>query len=217
MTSAAEMTTATDLIKEGERLALPSLLLSASTSGVRTAVWRSKSLIGPNGAQHWISIDASALTSIGVSLSSNIDVFRGKNAIAVHVPQPLSERAPGGTPLRATPTASFPPFEALCLFGGEVVGSWLRSLGCERTDWDDPRVYESAQRNEYIQEWQRRCPLYTGAGDVVVGGWHIQWPEDDGYSRPGWQMLLWTLRDAEPWIEVWRSDAGELRAVERIT
>jgi hypothetical protein len=83
---------------------------------------------------------------------------------------------------------------------------------------------------EYEKEFQRNCPLYNKKDvDAVLGGWHINWHDD----RPLWKpvqnerglldeeasyrcgdnrLVLWTFRDAEPWVEVWMDKDGRRHA-----
>jgi hypothetical protein len=58
---------------------------------------------------------------------------------------------------------------------------------------------------QYMAEWTRRSAFYRAAGDLIVGGWHFLWPEDDFYMPPELQLVALTLRDAEPWFEIWYS------------
>ena len=62
-----------------------------------------------------------------------------------------------GIPLYGQEESSFPPIEALCLYGGPTIGEWLSSLGLDRTDYDHARALEMG---EAYQEVYRR--LVTG-------------------------------------------------------
>src|SRR5947208_1851027 len=42
-------------------------------------------------------------------------------------------------------------------------------------------------------------------------------PSGETYRGEPYRLLLWTLRDAEPWFEVWGDGASELHAVGRVT
>ena len=109
-----------------------------------------------------------------------------------------------GTPLYATQAASFPPFAALCLDGGEAIGLWLQAQGLARHDYW--RIDGDELPQSYEAEWQGRSPFYDRDGaDAIVGGWHWLWPDDDFYMPPEVVLAALTLRDAEPWLEVWHS------------
>src|SRR5208283_4274490 len=104
-----------------------------------------------------------------------------------------------GTPLYGHEAVSFPPIMAVCLYGGVKVGEWIKSLGYERTDYD---LIENTDLGQgYRQELMKRCPLYSNAYAAVLGGWHAMWPEDHFYMPSEMRLVLWTFRDAEPWIE----------------
>jgi hypothetical protein len=95
----------------------------------------------------------------------------------------------------------------------------------------------------YLTTAQTEVPLFREDLAAVLGGWHTSWPDgppnlprlrelNERIRRAGgpgvmpagttfrcepYRLLLWTLRDAEPWVEVWGDDAGELHGVARIT
>lgn len=137
----------------------------------------------------------------------------GRNHEADLIERPAGR---GGLPLVGVEQASFPPLEALRLYGGDAVGRWLDSLGLSRADAAEHLCHTEAGE-AYEREYQSRCPLYTGEAYAVLGGWHMRWPEDDIYDRGGDRLLLWTPRDAEPWVEVWQTADGRLTPVARIT
>jgi hypothetical protein len=107
-----------------------------------------------------------------------------------------------GDPLYATPVRDFPPFPAVCLYGSESVGRWLAELGLGRHDYWQVR---NEIEDRYTAEWARRSQFHTGGWAAVVGGWHFVWPEDDFFMPPEMRLIALTLRDAEPWYEIWYS------------
>lgn len=107
-----------------------------------------------------------------------------------------------GEPLYAAPRPSFPPFPAVCLSGSGKVADWLAGQGLTRHDyWQVGGDLEAG----YTEEWVRRSALHENAADLIVGGWHFLWPEDDYFLPPEVRLVALTLRDAEPWVEVWYS------------
>lgn len=107
-----------------------------------------------------------------------------------------------GIPLYATESFSFPPMEALCLYGGPVVEAWLDSLGLARTDYDAPRIDSDEHGQAYKRIYREHCPLYSKDCWAVLGGWHAVWAGDDFYVPREMNLVVWTLREAEPWVEV---------------
>src|SRR5262249_20256183 len=106
-----------------------------------------------------------------------------------------------GVPLYGSEARSFPPFEALCLYGGDVISTWLGKLGLERCEYHAARAQPEA--DDYSDEYLRRSPIYSASAEAVLGGWHQIWAEDDFYMPLEMRLALLTLRDAEPWLEVW--------------
>ncbi|HEY1377889.1 MAG TPA: hypothetical protein VGF55_13905 [Gemmataceae bacterium] len=68
----------------------------------------------------------------------------------------------------------------------------------------------------YIRWWQLRCPLYTGEAVAVLGGWHFPWPDGDWAELRERPLLVWTLDESEPWVEVWGAADG-FQVIQRIT
>lgn len=72
------------------------------------------------------------------------------------------------------------------------------------------------ETTEYIEAWQNNCPLYTEGTTAVIGGWHFPWPEGDWDELCQQTLVLWTIENSEPWVEVW-SDGKTFRVCERVT
>jgi len=69
----------------------------------------------------------------------------------------------------------------------------------------------------YTEDWMHNCPIYNDKEIVaVLGGWHFPWPDGDWEHLRDRELLLWTIQESEPWVEVWRSD-GETTVMQRIT
>ncbi len=210
-----------EILAEAARLARPALQLREGGDGPLAAVW-----VG--GEEHRVSVDIGILAGLGLDASlasafaggqptGSIDVFAGDVEPTRH-PRVLANRRLRGAPLHATRVASFPPLEALCAYGGPVVDTWLSDLGATRANAGGARVRDSREGTAVLRAWQASCPLYVGAADVLLGGWHMLWPEDDTYDRgDGSRLVVWTFRDAEPWLELWTDNAGRFSTIERIT
>jgi hypothetical protein len=223
-----------DLIAEGEAIARPSFLLGPvpTPSGV-VGYWGGERADQPNalrpevsafnGRRHILSLSENLLGSLGIR-QGPMSLFEWES-----VNDELSYRTAAdhrlrfadlrfsGTPLYATQVASFPPFAALCLHGGEAIGRWLQTQELARHDYWRIDCEELPER--YEAEWQRRSPFYDSKGpDVIVGGWPSLWPEDDFFMPAEMVFVALTLRDAEPWFEVWHSPSRlGWRVMARIT
>lgn len=114
---------------------------------------------------------------------------------------------------------SLPPIDAIFAIGSERVGNWLAEIGWER---DEPNNSNLEARvplvGEYGRCWQRQCPIFGFMGEVyaTLGGWNMPWPEGGFMDLVNKPLLLWTYRDSEPWVELWREN-DQLRVIERIT
>jgi hypothetical protein len=114
-----------------------------------------------------------------------------------------------------TPSESFPPLEAVCLYGSRRVADWLHGLGLARHEYDAVQAEPIAKR--YIDEFTCRAPLYVSGGAAILGGWHMIWPEDDFFMPMEMRLIITTMRDAEPYYEVWLSSANNTSVKSRIT
>ncbi|WP_159260165.1 hypothetical protein [Komagataeibacter xylinus] len=45
-----------------------------------------------------------------------------------------------------------------------------------------------------------------------MGGWHQSWPEDDFYMPLEMRRAVLTLREAEPWYELWQATVARIPA-----
>ena len=66
-------------------------------------------------------------------------------------------------------------------------------------------------------EFVRRAPFYEDGADVILGGWHMMWPDDDFFLPREMRLLATTIREAEPFVEIWLSELGNVSVKSRIT
>ena len=119
-------------------------------------------------------------------------------------------------PLFAEPARSLPPIDAVFRFGSEAVHTWLRELGWQ-PDWGyNSNFKDGAPVEDYERLYQSECPLYSGGAFAVLGGWHFPWPDGDWEELLSRPLLVWTLADSEPWVEVWDGADG-MQVIQRIT
>lgn len=227
-----------ELIAEGEALARPAYLLGDKPTGsAPVAHWSGVRADMPNatpawatalaGQRHICTLSEEALSCLDLRWARptgpvslfEVELATGERKLRASGDgrQRFNDLAfTEGASLYATLFKSFPPFAALCCHGSERISRWLTSEGYARHEYWHLR---SEIIEEYEQEWMRRSPFYhPGEAVMVVGGWHFLWPEDDYYVPPECRLLFLTLRDAEPWYEVWLGLAsGGLIARERIT
>ena len=224
------------ILVEGARLIRPCLHLRQSPStGASSAAGAAVGRWGGNGGApppaggewwHWLSVDCSWLHANGYDVQGCLSIYQrlvddpGARAAQPEWAAACDPRAgclPGGDglPLVGQAASSFPPLEALCLYGGPAVGEWLESLGMPRNAYHHPAVYRSDAADLYITEYMKRSPLYATRDDpgravVVMGGWwHSVYLQRD-YEHGGDTFLLLAMRHGEPWLEVWQDCQGAL-------
>ena len=220
-----------ELVAEAQRLARRCLhLVAVSTHDAPpVAVWGGA---GPpasrNSGRHWLTVSSARLSPVdgqrlpGGSLTVRVSARGGRATVETASDDILPALLGDGsaTPLVARDEISLPPLDAVFRFGSPRVRAWLESLGWIENDVPYPYTDafpQSEPTAEYERYWQQRHPFYTGGVHAIVGGWHMPWPDGDWSERLADRLLLWTLADAEPWVELWLTAEGVVQIRERIT
>lgn len=208
--------TAQELLAEGERLARPVVHL-VKNGKERVASWGGAAVVAAPrpGLRHWISVDCAFLPTPCDGWMSVFTDEEGDRPPCVSI-GPKPRRLPAdGTPLFAREARSLPPLDALFQVGSPRVKRWLRAQGWTK-QWGEPADFEGAAiTGPYQEAFQASCPLYTPGPYAVLGGWHVAWPEEDGYAASR-RLAMWTFEESEPWLEVVEKGEG-YRVFERIT
>ena len=182
------------LIGTARQLARPCVLLKHTGSADRfAAVWGGPSIVsGPDEPfRHWLSIDCRFLPD-GLGPSKGVlSVFANEDDCVSGV-------------VTFDPSAKLIASKTSCLFAHDA-----QSL--PPPDALPPDVY-----NQYLPIWQSNCPLYTDEAVAVLGGWHFPWPDGDWEELQETPLVLWTIAESEPWVEVWNEE-GEFKVMQRIT
>jgi hypothetical protein len=222
------------LLKESEKLSLPCFdLVPAGKGDEVSAYWRGrrsdlperfpKGVTAFKYQKHFLSVDQKLFDQLGLqgrgplALSMfttteddeklcNVNVSTGKlNEISFEE----------SIALTAKPATSLPPLEALLLYGGPAVQQWLSSQKLQRWDYSD---VDSVVRDQYLKHFNPRLPLCMEQPPFArVGGWHVQWPDDDFYIPREMRLMVWTFQDSEPWYEVFLSPLRNYIIKSRIT
>ncbi|MEM7405171.1 MAG: hypothetical protein AAF458_07740 [Pseudomonadota bacterium] len=118
-------------------------------------------------------------------------------------------------PLAGRAGHSLPPVDAVFLHGSDAVGDWL-----SKHDWPRDEPYNDNFPDPtpalYDSLWRKQYPLYQSGVAATLGGWHVPWPEGDWYDYVDTRLVLLTLSDTEPFVEVFER-GGEFTVVQRIT
>jgi len=209
------------LIEEGRRLQRPCVFLRPEGSGPAAAFWYEYDAdeVDSTGYHCWLTVDARHIPDLPSSVTGYISVFTdegegGRDRVEIRSSWP--ERA--GTPLYAHPASVLPPIDAVFAHGSEVVGEWLHAYGWERTEPYDDGFGDAATVRKYERVFMQEFPLYFES-DIyaVLGGWHVSWPDGDWHELLDEQLMVFTFRDSEPWVEAWLTRAGDFRVIQRIT
>jgi hypothetical protein len=222
-----------ELIAEGESLVRPCFLLTGAPSGRLGGFWGGErqdkhnavppAAVALESLRHIITIDQTLLGELNLPSAAPLSVFEiklvdGNERYSVERnPLPLFEKIScTGDPLYAVPAESFPPIEAVCLYGSARIGEWLRDLDLARHQYDC--IFRLPVVQDYMDADTRLAPFYSGKADAIVGGWHMMWPEDDFFMPLEMRLVLTTIRDAEPYYEIWAAGAvNNLSVKARIT
>ncbi|AJG22393.1 hypothetical protein [Cupriavidus basilensis] len=204
-----------ELLAEGERLCRPCFRLNVE--GEVVGYWQGERADRPNAVppeatelrsiRHIMPIDTGLLERAGLRVRSStigfaeVESARGDTGYRFfEADVPISDLQCDGLRLHAAEGKSFPPFEAVCLYGGECVAAWLKNLGLERHEYE--KAASEPEAVGYFDAYAARSPIYRGDVDVVVGGWHQCWPDDEFYMPLEMRLAVLTLRDSEPWYEL---------------
>ncbi|KAB8145636.1 hypothetical protein F8S13_00685 [Chloroflexia bacterium SDU3-3] len=185
-----------DLVEAGWVLTRPCVeLYEASVGDPAVALWGGAGAVAapPGPYRHVISLDcvALALPQRGW-LSVYVDTQSCGGGIVAQGVAPRPDA--GGVALCGMPARSFPPAEAL------------------------GRDLSPQEERAYARAYADLCPLYRDTAPVaVVGGWHFPWPDGDWEDFASAALLVWTFRDAEPWVEAWALPDGRFQVCQRIT
>lgn len=206
---------------EALRLSKPCMFLQQSdVSDATCGIWGGNGVV-PAPSRLWrhvCSVNCDWFGTVGIPLRGWLSVYVSDKSSAVRA---FCDEHRTFTPtqsdirLTGVPRLSMPPMQAICHFGGSNVDEWLRKRGLDRRDYD---AFDLPELDEnYTKNWQKTCPLYGDEADIVLGGWHLQWPDGKRYDKRPGTLCLTTFRDAEPWIEVWCESSGKLKCFARVT
>jgi hypothetical protein len=183
-----------ELPAEARRLARPCALLQRVGAPDKLAgVWGGPGVVPAKAVplRHWLSVDCRFLPSGLGPPAGVLSIYTNEedcvSGVVAFDPAATVAVSPDA-PLYAHSAMSLPP----------------------------PDAWPGGATEAYIRLWHSRCPLYTGEAAAVLGGWHFPWPDGDWEELREQPLLVWTLEESEPWVEVWRVPAG-YRVIQRIT
>ena len=213
--------TAEQLIEEGRRLQRPCSFLRPQGTGPVAAIWyeRDEKEIDATGHRCWLTIDTRRIPGLTSSATGYVSIFTDEeNCKGGRIEAVESWPRRPGIGLYAHEASVLAPIDAVFARGSEAVGEWIQSHGWERTERYNDNFPGSGIVDSYERVWQQEFPIYLD-DDIyaVLGGWHFPMADDDWHDLIDEQLMVFTLRDSEPWVEAWRTRAGDCRVIQRIT
>ncbi|RUL74968.1 hypothetical protein [Dyella choica] len=184
------------------QLARPSAQLRLDGQGDPVAYWHGMSMQG-----------APVITFLDEGRWREVSLDREQKGRVIEVSEPNRN----GIPLFESRHISLPPIDAIFLLGGPEIDAYLMACG-----WNAMAGYNDNFPDSIPSKYEKlylaaNCPLYPVNGpEAVRGGWNATWPDTEWDDFTHNELVLWTFREAEPWIEVYRSGAG-FQVKQRIT
>ena len=216
--------TGEQLLEEGQKIARPCVYLNDVGEGEIAALWGGAGVVeSPEGPyKHWLSLDCQFLPQNPANLTGCLSIYTDEEDIEGGIVAPdanisLPSAENGSIPLFGQKSLSLPPIDAVFQFGSAAVQDWLSSYGW-KPDWGYNDNFKGRDIvAEYESAIQKVSPIYNASTFAQLGGWNIPWPEDDWDELLDQILLVWTFKDAEPWVEVWLDNAQTMRVIQRIT
>jgi hypothetical protein len=169
------------LEEELERLAKPSLLLKDHGSGQPLAYWHEPAWC--DGLRPWITLTPTLLEGIS---KCPLTLFENETCGGL-VEERDTKNLPPTIPLFAHPEKSRPP-------------------ACELDFFGNYHLVEEAEHDDYpgseYEAFGLDMPIARDDVFAIVGGWHRAWPDDDWLELADKRLVLTTVANAEPWLEV---------------
>lgn len=195
--------TPNELIAEGRALQKPCELLVPTAAIDAVAIWH---------ASHDRPISFEATGGVLLAIVNALGEPRVERISS------LPDRVSDDVALKAIPASVLPPIEAVFAYGSEKVERWLDRNQWARSSPHNDNFPDQVVADAYLRQWQAEHPLYCNDNVYAVrGGWHFPFPDDDWSNLALAELLIMTIHDAEPYIEVWRGQQGEFHAIARVT
>lgn len=222
-----------ELVEEGRQLARPSVYLKEIGSGPAVGIWYEQDReavrqeVESTGELLWLIVDSSRVPHFPARpeerrylaiYTYERDGETGRVEERPALEDPSCRRR--AIPLYPHEASPLPPLDAVFARGSDRVGEWLKEHGWQR-DWGYNGNFGQPGRaitREYERLWTTETPSWAHA-DVyaVLGGWHETGPDGDWHDLIDEKLVLWTHREIEPSVQVWRSAEGGYRVIQRIT
>lgn len=222
-----------ELVEEGRRLARPCIYLKDTGPGPVVGLWYDQERAATQeecertGELLWLTVDSTQVPDFPALpesrrylaiYSNEQDGETGRVEERPALEDPTCQRK--AIPLYAHAAQPLPPLDAVFARGSDPVGEWLAANGVQR-EWGYGSFRDAASRvvaNGYLRLWEKEAPSWVEPQVyAVLGGWHNTGPAGDWFSLIDQRLVLWTHRQIEPSVEVWRSAEGDYTVYQRIS
>ena len=196
------------LVSEAHRLVRPCRVLVSQGTGDVAGRWYGEDLpSGPMaGLRRWMSFRLDLVPGIEDGERRIATVYtsttEGRTSEVV-----LSSDwpDPSGTPLFAVAADSFPPLEALGEYGVNLPPNLRKTSP------------GSLEGRSFEEEFIKRHPFHSRGPWAILGGWNIPWEDEDWLECSHQRLLLTTVAEPEPWLEVYQLKDGTFTVKERFS
>jgi len=208
------------LIAEGRRLQRDCIFLKPQGPGEPVARWLEPDPDDESitGFKRWLTLRADALPNPKAPSTVFFSVYTKGNGEGV------VDFVDGWPPVQAIPLFAHPasvlaPADALFAFGSDKVGEWLAAINWPRTERPTSNFPDWELLSRYDAIWQAEHPVFHDDPAVysITGGWHMPTQWNDWHELADAKLLVTTVRDAEPWVEVFQLPDGDIKVIERCT
>jgi hypothetical protein len=212
--------TAERLIEEGRKLQRPCNLLKPNGVGEPVAMWFESDPDDESITdwRRWLTVRADAIPNSRAPATVYFSLYTsGFDKGLIDFVDGWPPR--NGTPLYAHPSAVLPPIDAVIANGSGEIGEWLATNRWPRTERYNSNFPDSTLVKDYEKVWFSEHPIFKNDADVYAftGGWHLPGQDSDWHDLVPAKLLLTTIRDSEPWVEVFQMPDGDYEVRQRIT
>ena len=208
------------LISEGRRLQRDSsLLVKGGKDSSVVARWYEPDydIIEETEERLWLAVKVSSLPRFSETDDRVLLVITSEHDYQTGRVEIVDDFPDGDyTELTQEKHESIPPIGVVCSLGNNDVAEWLKSEGQDRTLRDG---YGAKDHPTCIYDdiWFKEYPFYKPEGRyAMIDGWHL--PIDfDWHELLDSTLLIQTLEDSEPWVEVFMDKKGAYKVIQRHT
>lgn len=112
---------------------------------------------------------------------------------------------------------SLPPASAVFRIDSPIIQEWIKEIGWRPSKYDPSIPYHNPIVKAYDDLYDPTSPFHREDIYAVLGGWNFPFPDTEWDLLIKDNLLLSTLAESEPWVEVWDVGNNEFKVCERVT